>query len=74
MNMLKSSPDQLAMLRQNNPKLAEAMDKGLEEFTKVKLKYQVDSVYLRGFCKMCFLADFTWFLTIYCSWELAINI
>ncbi len=34
MDMLRSSPEELALLKQNNPTLAEAMDKGIEEFTK----------------------------------------
>jgi DNA damage-inducible protein 1 len=35
LDMLKKNPDQLAHLRQNNPALADAMDKGLDEFAKV---------------------------------------
>jgi DNA damage-inducible protein 1 len=34
--MLKSNPDQLAMLKQNNPRLAEALESSLEEFSKVR--------------------------------------
>ena len=35
-DMLKANPDQMALLKQNNPRLAEALDSNnLEEFTKV---------------------------------------
>ena len=41
--MLKNNPDQLAMLRQNNPRLAEAFDQNnLEEFAKI-LKEQMEA-------------------------------
>ncbi len=39
-DMLKSNPDQLAMLKQNNPRLAEALDVSLEEFAKVLKEQQ----------------------------------
>ena len=35
MNMLRSSPYDLAQLKQNNPVLGEAFEKGIEEFSKV---------------------------------------
>jgi len=42
-DMLRSNPDQLSLLKQNNPKLAEAFESGsLEQFSKV-LKDQQDS-------------------------------
>ena len=36
MEMLRASPSELALLKQNNPVLGEAFEKGLEEFTKVR--------------------------------------
>lgn len=39
--MLKANPDQLALLKQNNPRLAEALEKGPEEFAKVFLEFMV---------------------------------
>ena len=33
--MLKTNPDQLALLKQNNPRLADALEAGPEEFVKV---------------------------------------
>ena len=45
--MLKANPDQMALLRQNNPKLAEALDAdNMDEFTKV-----IPSE-IGGFCKV----------------------
>jgi len=38
--MLAANPDQLAMLKQNNPRLAEAYASGLEEFSKVLKEQQ----------------------------------
>ena len=41
--MLRANPDQMAMLKQNNPKLSEALESGdLEAFAKV-LKEQQDA-------------------------------
>ena len=39
--MLRASPSELALLKQNNPVLGEAFEKGLEEFAKVKTKSSV---------------------------------
>ena len=36
MEMLRASPSELALLKQNNPVLGEAFEKGVEEFTKVR--------------------------------------
>ena len=36
MEMLRASPSELALLKQNNPVLGEAFEKGVEEFAKVK--------------------------------------
>ena len=41
MEMLRASPSELALLKQNNPVLGEAFEKGLEEFAKVKTKSSV---------------------------------
>ena len=36
--MLRANPDQMAMLKQNNPKLSEALESGdLEAFAKVSI-------------------------------------
>lgn len=40
MDMLKKNPDQMALLKQNNPALAEAMEKGMVEFSKVLKEQQ----------------------------------
>ena len=50
--MLKSNPNQLAMLKQNNPRLAEALENDPEEFTKMlkeqqKAKLERENVRLR---------------------------
>lgn len=37
-DMLRANPDQLALLKQNNPRLAEALDASFEEFSKVKAR------------------------------------
>ena len=39
MEMLRASPSELAMLKQNNPVLGEAFEKGVEQFTKVRRGY-----------------------------------
>ena len=39
--MLRANPDQMAMLKQNNPKLSEALESGdLEAFAKVPINIQ----------------------------------
>ena len=38
--MLKSNPDQLALLKQNNPRLAEALETSPEEFAKILREQQ----------------------------------
>ena len=38
--MLKSNPDQLALLKQNNPRLAEALENNPEEFAKILKEQQ----------------------------------
>jgi len=38
--MLKSNPDQLALLKQNNPRLAEALENNPEEFAKILREQQ----------------------------------
>ena len=38
--MLKSNPDQLSLLKQNNPRLAEALETSPEEFAKVLREQQ----------------------------------
>lgn len=40
MEMLRASPSELAMLKQNNPVLGEAFEKGVEQFTKVLKEQQ----------------------------------
>ena len=38
-DMLRANPDQMALLKQNNPRLSEALDAGnLEEFAKVRIQ------------------------------------
>ena len=38
--MLKSNPDQMALLKQNNPRLAEALEKSPDEFAKILKEQQ----------------------------------
>ena len=40
--MLRASPSELALLKQNNPVLGEAFEKGLAEFSKVRKLFAVD--------------------------------
>ena len=42
MEMLRASPSELALLKQNNPVLGEAFEKGLAEFSKVRTFFAVD--------------------------------
>ncbi|XP_015789507.1 protein DDI1 homolog 2 [Tetranychus urticae] len=51
-DMFLSNPEQLAMLRSNNPQLADALEKGVEEFKRVfdeqkKMKEEKDRMQLR---------------------------
>ena len=57
--MLKSNPDQLALLKQNNPRLAEALETSPEEFAKIlreqqKARLERENARLRYYFRCCF--------------------
>lgn len=55
--MLLSNPDQLATLKVNNPRLAEALEKGIEEFAKILREQQNERLEHEKMRRRMILAD-----------------